>query len=579
MKSSSDSKKKNHNFQNIINNMVVLSIDPVRCKLLVNFPYRVDFIELIKRFPGRVWKRPFWVLPLTEEMVKDVESVFKPYSMVTKDDKLTNFLQGKCQEQKEVLAWKQNEEALQLIPDTQFHLPPFKHQKVALAFCQRRKNFGLFMEMGTGKTKVILDLLGNYYRTEQIKRPSLIVAPVAVINNWKREAELNQPSLRVVVAQGSQGKKLLAVDQVKQGLADIVVINYESLWRLAEDFDLDWFAMVLDESTRIKHRGTNQAKAIIKLGRRAARKYIMTGTPSPNSPLELYNQIRFLDPSVFGESWYAFRDRYAIMGGYGGYQVLGWKNLPELTQKLAAVSYRVLKKDCLDLPEKIYKEYRLTMDKDQSKFYKELADDLITTIGGTDIMATVVLAKLTKLRQIASGFVYRDDGHTINLDHNPKLDQLEALLTEIAPRHKLVIWTSFREELTLVSAICSKLGFKWVKLDGTINAKERDHVVQTFQKDEEVRVFIGQQHAGGIGITLTAADYCIFFSNDYSSEIRLQAEDRLHRIGQRNPVTYIDLIMKGTLDSTIKRMLIQKEQLAASLTPTKITALLYDNDL
>lgn len=558
--------------------MVVLSIDQVKCKLLVHFPYRLDFIELIKRFPGRVWKRPFWVLPLTQEMVQDVEQVFGRFDTVTKDDKLTAFLAGKREEQKEVLAWKQQDQ-LELIPGTKFHLEPYKHQKVGLALCQRRKNFGLFMEMGTGKTKVILDLLGNYYKDGQVKRPSLIVAPVAVINNWKREATLNQPHLRVVVAQGTQGKKLLAMDQVKQGLADVVVINYESLWRLAEDFSIEWFAMVLDESTRIKHRGTQQAKAIIKLGRAASRKYIMTGTPAPNSPLELYNQIRFLDESVFGSSWYAFRDRYAIMGGYGGYQVLGWKNLPELTQKLASISYRVLKKDCLDLPEKVYKEYRMPMEKDQAKFYKELADDLITTIAGTDIVATVVLAKLTKLRQIASGFVYRDDGATINLDKNPKLDQLETLLQEIAPRHKVVIWTSFREELTLVSAICSKLGLKWVKLDGTVNAKERDNVVQTFQTDETVRVFIGQQHAGGIGITLTAADYCIFFSNDYSHEIRVQAEDRLHRIGQRNQVTYVDLIMKGTLDSTIRRMLTNKEQLAASIVPTKITELLYDNEL
>lgn len=558
--------------------MVVLSIDQVKCKLLVHFPYRLDFIELIKRFPGRVWKRPFWVLPLTQEMVQDVEQVFGRFDTVTKDDKLTAFLARKREEQKEVLAWKQQDQ-LELIPGTKFHLEPYKHQKVGLALCQRRKNFGLFMEMGTGKTKVILDLLGNYYKDGQVKRPSLIVAPVAVINNWKREAALNQPHLRVVVAQGTQGKKLLAIDQVKQGLADVVVINYESLWRLAEDFSIEWFAMVLDESTRIKHRGTQQAKAIIKLGRAASKKYIMTGTPAPNSPLELYNQIRFLDESVFGSSWYAFRDRYAIMGGYGGYQVLGWKNLPELTQKLASISYRVLKKDCLDLPEKVYKEYRMPMEKDQAKFYKELADDLITTIAGTDIVATVVLAKLTKLRQIASGFVYRDDGATINLDKNPKLDQLEILLQEIAPRHKVVIWTSFREELTLVSAICSKLGLKWVKLDGTINAKERDNVVQNFQNDETVRVFIGQQHAGGIGITLTAADYCIFFSNDYSHEIRVQAEDRLHRIGQRNQVTYIDLIMKGTLDSTIRRMLTNKEQLAASIVPTKITELLYDNEL
>lgn len=559
--------------------MTRLFLDPIRPRLLVQFDYRLDLVELIKKIPGRRWQRPYWVLPLTEQTVSDVELLFKPHGPVYKDPKLEQFLINKTVSDNQVLEWKQDDTALQLIPGTKFHIEPFKHQKVALALCQRRPFFALFMEMGTGKTKVIVDLLGNYYRDTSGLPPTVVVGPVAVINNWKRECATNQPHLRVAVAQGSQAKKLEAVQLAKNGLVDILVINYESFWRLAEELMFPMFAIVLDESTKIKHRATKQAKAIIKVSTRAARRYILTGTPTPNSPMELFNQVRFLDPTVFGASWYGFRDRYAIMGGYGGHEVLGWKNLDELTRKLAAISYRVMKKDCLDLPEKIFKEYRIPMDAAQAKIYKEMAQDLVTTIKGSEIMATVVLAKLTKLRQLASGFCYDDMGKAIPLDTNPKLNQLEQILPEISKGHKVVIWTSFREEMSMIGALCEKLKLGWARYDGTLDAKTRDAVVQEFQDPTgRYQIFVGQQHAGGLGITLTAADYCIFFSNDYSSEIRLQAEDRLHRIGQRNPVTYIDLITKGTVDSVIKRMLTQKVNLQEQILKHRFVEELQEDD-
>lgn len=559
--------------------MINLSMDPVACKLLVQFAYRPELVDKIKTITGRKWKKPYWTLPLTAETIQNVEIVFGPTEKVYKDEKLLEFLKRKNEKQTEVLEWKSDPGKLDLIPGTRFHTTPYEHQKRMLAFCQRRGEFALFAEMGTGKTKVIIDLLGNYYLEGYVKVPSLIVSPIAVINNWRREAELHQPGLKVVVAQGTEKQKLQALDQVHAGEAHVIVINYESLWRMAERFDREWFAMVLDESTKIKHRATKQAKAILKLGKRAARKYIMTGTPAPNNPLELFNQIKFLDETIFGSHWYAFRDRYAVMGGFGGHQILGWRNLPELTKKVATISYRVLKKDCLDLPEKVYKEYRIPMDKDQAKVYKEMADTLVTSVKDSDIVATVVLTKLTKLRQLASGFVYDATGASKNLDKNPKLDQLEEILVDICKSHKVVVWTSFKEESTLISALCIKLGLEWVKFDGSVEAQKRDDIIQRFQKDPSCKVFIGQQHAGGLGITLTAADYCVFFSNDYSSEIRLQAEDRLHRIGQKNNVVYIDLIMKGTVDSTMKRMLTHKATLAESLVPSKIEDVVYGDNL
>ena len=559
--------------------MVVLTLDRTKTKLAISFPYRQDLVDRIKLFPGRVWKRPFWLLPLNEQQVKDVEAAFKELDNVAKGQDLLDHLAKRNIENKQVLAWKQQGNSPELTKGTIFHTTPYEHQKKGLAFCQALEKFGLFMEMGTGKTKIILDLLGNYYKGNINWPPSLIVCPVSVMENWRLEALKHQPNLKVVVAQGTREQKLKTLRLIETKQAQIIVINYESLWRLVSQFALiPWWATVLDESTKIKHRATQQAKAVMKLGQRSMRRYILTGTPAPNNPLELFNQIKFLDPTIFGHSWYVFRDRYAIMGGYGNYQVLGWKNLPELTQKLGLISYRVMKKDCLDLPEKVYVEHRIKMTDEQSKVYKELAEDLVTSIKGVDVVASVVLAKLTKLRQLTSGFVYKTDKTSIRLDQNPKLDQLKEILESITESHKVVIWTSFRDEVEQITDLCKSLNLKSIKLDGSVPGHLRGEVVRNFQEDPNIKIFIGQQHAGGLGITLTAADYCIFYSNDYSYEIRAQAEDRLHRIGQKNQVTYIDLIMKGTLDATIKRMLAQKANLASSLVPSKLEELLFDQD-
>ena len=419
----------------------------------------------------------------------------------------------------------------------------------------------------TGKTKCIVDMVGN----QKLPGPVLVVCPVSVMENWKIEFEKNQPHIHAEVY-----KKKKQINP----LSNVFVINYESAWRIVDELaKVKWGMIVLDESTKIKHRGTKQAKAILKLGSQIPRRYIMTGTPMPNNPLELFNQIRFLDPTVFGHNWYAFRDRYAIMGGYQGHEIRGWKNLDELSRKLSGISYRVLKKDCLDLPEKVYKEYRLEMDAVQKKHYDELAKDLVTEIQGSKIVATVVLSKLMKLRQITSGFVYDEKGESKCLEKNPKLLQLKEILLEILPRHKVVVWASFRQEMIMLGNLMDSLDVKYVALDGSVPQEKRQSVVAQFQTDPQTMVFLGQQHAGGLGITLTAGSYCVFFSNDYSPEIRLQAEDRLHRIGQKNTVTYVDLIIKSSIDTSIRRMLKSKQDLAAQVTSVNLQEVVYGNEI
>lgn len=560
--------------------MIQITVTPERDRLLVRFPYNEDTINRIKMITGRVWSKKLhgWMLPFTAEMLEQAKCLNGSFVV---DDYIIGHLSEQRQQQKETVEITNNPYIDNLPADFIFNVQPYEHQKKAISLCLQRDTFALFMEMGTGKTKCIVDLIGYLFQNLTLE-PVLVICPVSVMDNWAKEIRLHQPQLNVVVLGGSKQERIRNLDSFRMREYEVFIINYESFWRLEEEFAAyKWGMMVLDESTKIKHRASKQAKAILRLGAKCQRKYIMTGTPSPNSPLELFNQIKFLDPTIFGTNWYAFRDRYAVMGGYQGYQVIGWKNLGELSRKLAGISYRVLKKDCLDLPEKIYKEYKLEMPPKLKEIYKSLAEDLVTSVNGQMITASVVLAKLTKLRQIASGFVYDADGTGLPMPENPKLSQLEEILNQILSNHKVVIWTTFREETRLVKNLCETV-FRQKSIsviDGSVPQEARQEAIDRFQTDPNTKVFIGQQHAGGLGITLTAGDYCIFFSNDYSPEIRLQCEDRLHRIGQKNNVTYVDLIMKGTVDVAIKTMLRKKQNLSDQIATVNLQEVVYGNEI
>lgn len=547
--------------------MVTLTLGPDNTKLAIRpTGYNVEVNEMMKHVIGKRWVKHLgcWLAPLSNESLQTIKALLSQVTGVTVDQRLDSLIAQQEKRASCVIELKSSVEQLELPADFTVTTKPFNHQKTAIALGLQNKAFAYFMEMGTGKTKVMLDLIGYYLpKTRDLGRPALIVCPVSVMHNWKKQAKIHRPELEVVVLDGStEEKELLLLRK-----ADIYVINYESAWRIYDALlRIKWGFMVLDESTRIKNRATKQAKAIIKLGTVASRRYILTGTPSPNSPLELFNQIKFLDSNIFGNNWYFYRDRYCLMGGFGGYQILGFKNLEELSKKISGISYRVLKSECLDLPDKVFKQYRLPMSEDQERAYKELAEDLVTTVGTTEIRTEVVLAKLTKLRQIASGFAYLPDG-TSHRFESEKIKKLKEILEEHSGRHKFVIWATFQEEIAILNELLQEMNIKFVALG---DAATRHIRVQQFQEDPNVRVFISNQRSGGIGIDLFAADYCVFFSNDYSPEIRLQAEDRLHRIGQHNHVTYIDLISKATIDSTILRMLSNKQDLSNQIMSGKI---------
>ncbi len=350
---------------------------------------------------------------------------------------------------------------------------------------------------------------------------------------------------------------------------DGFVINYESVWRepLGESIlQKEWDCLVLDESTRIMHRTSKQAKFILKIN--AKRKYILTGTPAPNGPLNLFNQLKFLDESLVGKSFYGFRDRYVTMGGYGGYQVIGHKNVEELQKKVNAISYRVKKIDCLDLPDKIYEVERITLNPEQRNAYDNLAKELITEVKKEKtISVTNALAKIVRLRQLTAGFLPIDKSDELyNFKNSAKFIWLKEFLTERFSNGKIIIWCIFRNEMDLIQRLLQELKLGFVRLDGSVPLNKRGELIKQFQENSEIKIFLGQQKAGGLGITLTAANVCIFMTNDFSSEIRLQAEDRCHRIGQTNKVLYLDLLARKTVDTTIYRMLESKKQFQNMIT-------------
>jgi SNF2 family DNA or RNA helicase len=561
--------------------MITITLTPEKNKLLVYTPYNPQVLDRVKTIQGRVWNKRFkaWMFPFTQEMVDDLKEIFKPLDQIRVMDEVDKYLNTQYERQKQVIELKSQPAAeITLPPELTFHTEPLAHQRKALSLCLKHRSFGLFMEMGTGKTKIILDM-ANYYKESLEVNPCLVVCPVSVMDNWVAEIHKHQPSLKCMVLGGVREERIASLKAGMQEGFHIFVVNYESAWRLEDELlKYKWGMVVLDESTKIKHRASQQAKGIMRISKSARRRYIMSGTPMPNSPLELFNQIKFLDETIFGSNFYVFRDRYAVMGGYQGYQIIGWKNLEELATKLGGISYRVLKKECLDLPDKIYKEYRLSMSDAFRKIYEQFAEEMVAEIGGQIIMATVVLAKLTKLRQLTSGFVYDEQRDVIKLEDKQKLEQLKEILEEITPRHKVVIWTTFRHEMTMIEKLLKELNLRSVKIDGTVPQNQRQEAIRLFQEDAGTKVFVGQQHAGGLGITLTAADYCIFFSNDYSPEVRLQCEDRLHRIGQKNPVTYIDIIMKATIDVSIMHMLKKKQDLSNYISAIDIKEVMYGSD-
>jgi SNF2 family DNA or RNA helicase len=438
------------------------------------------------------------------------------------------------------------------------------------------------MEMGTGKSKVLIDTIGILYGKGAINAV-VIVAPKGVYRNWStKEIPDHLPEYvdRHVAVWSPAPRKQEKADLVKLFHTDldklkIFIINVEAFStakgvKFTENFILGHQVLfAVDESTTIKNPKASRTKAITKLAKNTKYRRILTGSPITQSPLDLYSQTEVLETNLLGyTSYYSFQNHYGevvnrYFGGRTVRQVVGYRNLDELSQKLDSFSYRVLKSDCLDLPEKLYIRRDVTLTAEQKKLYAELKELAITELANQEtVSVTNVLTQLLRLHQIVCGHIKSDDGTETPINNN-RIDELIEIIAEM--QGKIIIWANYRQNiLEIVETLQGLFGADAVaSYFGDTTPDERERVIKQFQDpDSSLRFFVGNTQTGGYGITLTEAQNVIYYSNNFDLEKRLQSEDRAHRIGQKNNVTYVDLVAKDTVDEKIVTALRNKLDLA-----------------
>ena len=436
------------------------------------------------------------------------------------------------------------------------------------------KGFGFLYEMGCGKTLTAIAVAGAAYEMGAIEKV-LVVAPTSVCAVWPKEFEDYATfKYKVNVMLGDKKQRLKELEALKAfpfKALKVAVINYESTWRdgIFEAL-MDWKPdlVIADESQRIKTHDAQQSKAMHKLGDIAKYKLILSGTPVQNNAIDIFSQYRFLDPTVFGLNYYAFRGRYAIMGGFSNRQIIGYKDLDELIKKEHSIAYRVTKDEALDLPEQTFLTRYITMDTKDKNLYTQIKKNSFAELeGGGQISAPTVLTKLLRLQQFTGGFIQADDGAKPELVFKGKLNALEDIFDDyvIDEGKKLVVFCRFRPEIDLIQKLMDKKKIRYCSIYGDIKIDDRGDIVKEFQTNPEVKVFLAQIDTAGLGITLTAADTCLYYSENFNYAAYSQSLARIHRIGQRNCCTYIHLVVKGTIDETVLKALAKKEDLAKAV--------------
>jgi len=460
---------------------------------------------------------------------------------------------------------------------------PYAHQETALEKSWDKIEYGYFMEMGTGKSKVLVDNMAMLYDKGKING-ALIIAPKGVYNNWYTSeipthlSNHIKPKVVLWTSNISKEKEKEYKSLFETGYdLHILIMNVEAFsTKKGSEFAYKFLKshntiMAVDESTTIKTPTAKRTKTILMLGQYAKYRRILTGSPVTKSPLDLYSQCTFLNEELLGHaSFYSFRNRYAHMinKNFGGRRVQiisSYQRLDELEEILKEFSYRVLKEDCLDLPEKIYIKRNIQLTDEQEKAYSTMKSAALALLKGKMATAPHVLTQMMRLHQITCGHLKNDDGTITKLKNN-RLDELLDLLDEI--EGKAIIWANYVHDIEeITTAVKKKYGENSiVQYYGAIDSKTRQDGINKFQNvNSPVKFFIGNPQTGGYGITLTAANTVIYYSNGYDLEKRLQSEDRAHRIGQKKSVTYVDLIAEKTIDEKIVKALRKKINIASEV--------------
>lgn len=447
---------------------------------------------------------------------------------------------------------------------------PFEHQRRAFEFVMHRfendSGAALLVEMGCGKSLISVAVAGALFGEEKVRK-LLIVCPLSICGVWEEEfSKFADFEYNLKVLKGSLEKKAETLYSLQGQALQIAVVNYESVWRIEGQIK-NWHPdmIICDESHKIKSHNIAASKSLHKLGEKTMYKLILTGTAITNKAIDIFSQYKFLEPKIFGKSFYTFRNHYFDMVGYGNHTpVLKESMKDELKNKIHSIAFAAKKSECLDLPETTNILRYVELEPSAMNTYKRLVRDSFAELQNSEVTVTSVLTKILRLSQLTGGFLGDDEGKKVHQISKAKLNALEDIIDEVtASGKKLVVMARFIPEIEAIKKLLVDKGLHFSIITGEI--KNRANEIAKFQNDTDVLVFVGQIATAGLGITLTAASTMVFYSLDYSMSNFEQAKARIYRTGQRENCTYIYLIASNTVDKKIMRALKNKVNLAKSL--------------
>lgn len=447
---------------------------------------------------------------------------------------------------------------------------PFDHQARAFAFAMKLFDAGnpgaaFLMEMGTGKSLSAIAVMGRLWLSHKITR-ALVVAPLSILGVWTDElSKFADFEYTATVLTGTKEKKIRQLEEVSGGGLQIVITNYETAWRIADEliaFHAD--IVIADEGHKLKDNRSRQSKGMQKIGDSARYKLLLTGTIISGNEIDVFSPYRYLDKRIFGTSFYAFRGRYFDMRGYGNHTpVFRDRMSEEFLKKLHSIAFRTTKAECLDLPPITDEIRNVDLEPRARKLYDEIMKESYASLGSSEVTTANILTRILRLSQLTGGFLTDDEGKVTPVS-TAKLDALEDIIDSMqADRRKLVIMARFVAEIDAIEALLTKKGIGYACIRG--GTKDRPEEIRRFQLEDDCTVFLGQIQAAGLGITLTAASTLVFYSLDYSMSNYDQARSRIHRAGQTQPCTYISLSCRGTIDRKVIHALNHKMDLARML--------------
>ena len=547
------------------------SIDGQRIRLAT--PFRLK--ELVKQLPGARWDAAarVWSVPATPSAAAAAVAALTPHGLSAEQAILDMAAQ--------LAAAKGIKNAVegdgQLAPPPLTQTKPWHHQVQAYHLVTTQMATLLAHDMGAGKSKVVVDAVCNLDDCRRI----LVTCPKSVVDAWpvQFDRHAGAPVTVVPLREGTVAQRTQRADMAlslgrARGTKTVIVINLEAAWQGAFGewaLQQDWDMVVCDEVHRIKAPAGKASRFMERVGRKARRRVGLTGTPMPHSPLDVYAQYRFLDTGIFGTSFVRFRGRYAIMGGYGQHEVLGYQHQDELNSKFYSIAHRVKKSDVLDLPPVIHEQRRVELCPEAMRIYKELEAEFIADVGSGVVTASNALARLLRLQQLTSGYAVIDPAgqpteqpQSVRVD-NSKAAELAEILDDLGDDEPIVVFCRFRHDLDRIRETTEAAGRMYMELSGRANELAR---WQGWSKDtsrtrplpgREVRpqgdsqgsVLGVQIQAGGVGIDLTRAAYCMYYSLGFSLGDYVQSLGRLDRPGQTRSVTYIHLVAAGTVDEKV----------------------------